>query len=466
MTAVLLVVFLAPPAGLAVLAGYLAAFVAVPAWVAGRRRAPARAAIAAAPRAVTSTAAPRAEGTAAARGPAAAASADDSAPPAAGRLAAGLGRAVTAVAARRAVVLPVVAALSAVAAVFAVQVPASFDVEDFFAADTDFVVGLDKLDEHVGDQGGEPAVVLVSADLTDGDAVAAIGAFADRLAALDTDLLAHAADGSVLVDRSALDVLEGSATLSPAEAAQVLAPPNGDGLAALQLSVGLVGSRAQENVAAARDLLEPLVADLEADLVALDPAAGATLTGTPIVRQASLEGVSRALQVSVPIALLLCLGCAWAVMRSLRFALVALVPILVVVAWLYGFMYVAGYSVNLVTATIGAISIGIGIDFATHMTLRYREQLARGHARLVALHGAAASTGVALAGSALTSVAGFAILAFAPMPMFASFGLLTAVMIALALAATLLVLPGLLLLVSREPAAPRPAPATRRLVEA
>jgi predicted RND superfamily exporter protein len=223
---------------------------------------------------------------------------------------------------------------------------------------------------------------------------------------------------------------------------------------AARLGVGLVGSRAQENVEASRALLEPLVADLSTELEALHPGSGATLTGTPIVRQASLDAVSRSLQTSVPIAVLLCLLVSWGFMRSLRYALASLAPILLVVAWLYGFMYVAGFSVNLVTATIGAISIGVGIDFATHMTMRYREELAVRASRMDALHAAAAGTGIALVGSAVSSAVGFAILAFAPMPMFASYGLLTAVMIGLALAASLLVLPGLLLLVSSEPDLP------------
>jgi uncharacterized protein len=56
--------------------------------------------------------------------------------------------------------------------------------------------------------------------------------------------------------------------------------------------------------------------------------------------------------------------------------------------------------------------------------------------------------------SAVSSVVGFVVLAFAPMPMFASFGLLTAVMIAMALTATIVVLPPLLYAVHR------PAPST------
>ena len=55
--------------------------------------------------------------------------------------------------------------------------------------------------------------------------------------------------------------------------------------------------------------------------------------------------------------------------------------------------------------------------------------------------------------SAVSSMVGFTILGFAPMPMFSSFGFLTAIMIFLALAASLVVFPSLLLLVTPEQAA-------------
>ena len=61
---------------------------------------------------------------------------------------------------------------------------------------------------------------------------------------------------------------------------------------------------------------------------------------------------------------------------------------------------------------------------------------------------AVAGTGVALVSSAATSIIGFVIMAFAPMPMFAAYGVLTAVMIFLAAAASLLVLPSLLYMVT------------------
>ncbi|MDJ0769306.1 MAG: MMPL family transporter, partial [Ilumatobacter sp.] len=209
---------------------------------------------------------------------------------------------------------------------------------------------------------------------------------------------------------------------------------------------GLVDSRQQASVSATRDALEPFADAIGADL-------GGTfvqVTGSPFVRDASLDATNRALQVSLPIALVLCFGVSATFLRSIRYGLVAIVPILMVVAWLYGFMEVAGYSINIVTATIAAVSIGIGVDFALHFIARYREELARHGDRRTAVRVTGEGTGTALVASAVSSAAGFGIMAFAPMPLFAAYGLLTALMILMALIATLTVLPGLLVLVTQD----------------
>jgi predicted RND superfamily exporter protein len=104
------------------------------------------------------------------------------------------------------------------------------------------------------------------------------------------------------------------------------------------------------------------------------------------------------------------------------------------------------------------VSIGIGIDFAIHYTMRFREEFEVDGDRMEAVRRASKGTGVALLASAASSVIGFGILAFGPMPLFASYGLLTAVMIALAAAATLLVLPSLLVMVTKNAPADEPAP--------
>ena len=411
------------------------------------------------------------------------------------RLARPIGSAVAALAVRPGIVVPIAVALTAVAAVFAVRVPAEFDVEDFFSADTDFVVGLDQLDTHVGDRGGEPAQIYIEGDLTDPTDLAALARRVDEIRDLDTPTLGRAADGRILVEAGVLDVLDATfesapmaglvrsetgvtitdtdddripdtreqveavlavaATtgvpleqtrllLTPDDVNTTYAGPAGSEPGRTVLTMGVVDSRAQESVTATREALEPIAAALSDDL-------GGTfvqVTGSAFVREASLDATNRALLVSLPVALILCLLIGSVFLRSIRYGAAAIVPILMVVAWLYAFMYLAGFAINLVTATIAAVSIGIGIDFAIHFIARYREELARAGVRSVAVRTAGEGTGLALVASAVSSAVGFGILAFAPMPLFASYGLLTALMIVMALVATLAVLPGILVAIT------------------
>lgn len=410
------------------------------------------------------------------------------------RVADRISTAVARVTSARRVVLPLVALATVGAATLAVQVPAEFDVEDFFAADTDFVVSLDQLDIHVGDRGGEIASVYIEGDLTDPDRLGKLRIAADEIRELDSRLLALDGDSLIAIDTGVLQVLDDAfespvmaglvadrtgrpladvdgdripddrdqveAVLSiastigiPLDVERLLMTPNDvsvrvdlEGIAATRFEVELTDTRSQESVLAVQDSLEPIVTELSRQL-------GATFvatTGGPIVRAESLQATNRALGLSLPIAVVLCLLVASVFLRSFRYGLASVIPILVVVAWLYAFMEVAGYAINLVTATIAAVSIGIGIDFAIHFITRYREELMRSGTSDEAVRATAAGTGTALVASAFSSAIGFGILALAPMPLFASYGLLTAIMIVMALTATLLVLPSVLVAITSD----------------
>lgn len=412
----------------------------------------------------------------------------------------------------RFVVLPAVGLVTVAAVILALRVEAKFDVKDFFSPRSDFVVGLSKFDQHFGSRSGEPAFVYVDGRLDRPAAVLALRRLVVALRAAKTKQLATDSRGRLRIRAGLVDVLDavikhpkalqsitrrtgvgltdrngdgvfdtaeqlravyadalrsgvsaGPKTLLPAHQVKSLLWRSPDGKSfATQLELRIPGTRDQANIVAARRVVEPLVQQLQQDLRVADPQARAVFTGMPIARQASLDSILRAFRYSLLVAVALCFLLAAIFMRSARYALVSIVPIVVVVTWLYAFMYLAGYAINVVTATIGAISIGVGIDFAVHFTMRFREELGLGVTREQALTIAGAGTGSALFGSAVSSVIGFAILAFAPMPMFASYGLLTAVMIVIASAATLLVLPSLLFWVTprREQTDPQAAPGT------
>jgi predicted RND superfamily exporter protein len=109
-------------------------------------------------------------------------------------------------------------------------------------------------------------------------------------------------------------------------------------------------------------------------------------------------------------------------------------------------MYVARLNLNMLTATIAAIAIGVGIDFSIHFTERFRQEKSIKTDKHESLIAASRTTGTALFGTALSTALGFTVIAFAPMPIISTFGMLTAVMIALSFLMTLLVLPSLLML--------------------
>jgi len=176
----------------------------------------------------------------------------------------------------------------------------------------------------------------------------------------------------------------------------------------------------------------------------------ARVTGDALAEYHGVTSFTGSMLVSLPLALLLALLISMLILRSIRYALVAVLPIGLVVIGVYAFMATFGHTVNPVSATIAAIAVGVGIDFSTHFTARYKEELLACGDRLEAARIAGAGTGGALVLSAVTSVLGFMVMSFAPAPIFATFGLLTAVMIALSLAVSILVVPSLLVLVTRD----------------
>ena len=104
---------------------------------------------------------------------------------------------------------------------------------------------------------------------------------------------------------------------------------------------------------------------------------------------------------------------------------------MIVVVWLYGLMYIAGASLNIVTVTIATISLGVGIDYCIHVNERYKEERNKGRKHSEGLISVGGACGLALVGSAASDIAGFSVIALSPMGLFSSFGVFSSAMIAL-----------------------------------
>jgi uncharacterized protein len=95
--------------------------------------------------------------------------------------------------------------ITAGAVFFALRVDAGMDVREFFSHDSDLVVGLDKLDQHLPHHQREPALILVEGDLTDVSALSAVQEARSQVA--DHRHVLRDADGEVRFERDIFTVL-------------------------------------------------------------------------------------------------------------------------------------------------------------------------------------------------------------------------------------------------------------------
>ncbi|MGY8702830.1 MAG: MMPL family transporter, partial [Candidatus Poseidoniales archaeon] len=130
-------------------------------------------------------------------------------------------------------------------------------------------------------------------------------------------------------------------------------------------------------------------------------------------------------------------------------AMITTAPIFLVIIWLYGMIEMAGYGLNMVTVSIAAISLGVGIDYVIHIIERFREERENGREVEHALRIVGASSGLALFGSAISDIAGFAVINQSDMGFFSTFGLFCAIMIGLSLIASIILTPAALSLSNR-----------------
>ncbi len=132
--------------------------------------------------------------------------------------------------------------------------------------------------------------------------------------------------------------------------------------------------------------------------------------------------------------------------RSLRLALIAIVPNLISAAAVLGLMGLLGIPLDIMTITIAAITIGIAVDDTIHYVHRYIEELRIDSNALTAIKRTHDSVGRAMYYTSITIITGFSILALSNFNPTIYFGLFTGLAMFVAMFANLTLLALLLLL--------------------
>ncbi|MBT5388461.1 MAG: MMPL family transporter [Porticoccaceae bacterium] len=132
--------------------------------------------------------------------------------------------------------------------------------------------------------------------------------------------------------------------------------------------------------------------------------------------------------------------------RSLKISLIAMLPNFLAAAVVLGGMGIFAIPLDMMTITIAAITVGIGVDHAIHYITRFQREFAQQRNYVEAMHRAHASIGQALFYTAITIIVGFSILALSNFIPSIYFGLLTGLAMTAALLGSMTLLPKLILM--------------------
>jgi hypothetical protein len=181
-----------------------------------------------------------------------------------------------------------------------------------------------------------------------------------------------------------------------------------------------------------------LTKEFDKDLTWVTPPPGVSvkMTGDSMVRTVTIAALTTGRVEMSLLGLVLIFILLLIIYRDLIKALLPVLPMLVVIGWMGGVMYLGGLKYTPLTATLGALVLGIGSEYAILMMERFYEELKNVGDPFEALKITANRIGSALVASGMTVVFGFGALITSPFNITSNFGLVTVMAVVFALVTT------------------------------
>jgi len=110
---------------------------------------------------------------------------------------------------------------------------------------------------------------------------------------------------------------------------------------------------------------------------------------------------------------------------------------------MFGLMGWMGIELNIVTALLSSISIGVGVDYTIHLFWRIKTELANKKDYPTAIFTALTTTGRGITINAFSVMLGFSVLFFSQFPYLQTFAFLIILSLALCLICALLLMPAI-----------------------
>jgi len=207
---------------------------------------------------------------------------------------------------------------------------------------------------------------------------------------------------------------------------------------------------------ATTDQIDAMIATVEEVESVIDdvgqnhPGVYASTTGMGKISQDEMNSVGGYTVVLSLIALLLIYLLLYKSFNGWIMPLLALTPLVIGVVWTMGTLQLLFGSLNLMTAMMMLVLLGIGIDFSIHVISRFKEEIGRTGDPAVAVAEMLSGTGVAVIIGAMTTALAFLTLMVGETRGVFEFGAAAGLGVVFTLLAVLLTLPGLLVLRYRK----------------
>ena len=191
--------------------------------------------------------------------------------------------------------------------------------------------------------------------------------------------------------------------------------------------------------------------------LATSPGAQIRLTGATVLAHEEMLSVMKGTKTAIVLALALVTVIMLVGLGSARLALVTMISLVTGLLFTAAFATLTVGELNLISVAFAVLYIGLGVDFAIHYCLRYREHLIDGADRRRALEQTSVNVGGSLFLCAVSTAIGF--FAFIPTDYtgVAELGWISGFGMFISFAVTLTVIPALLSLLPVKPGPERPA---------
>jgi len=168
------------------------------------------------------------------------------------------------------------------------------------------------------------------------------------------------------------------------------------------------------------------------------------LVGTPKVMIRLMEKIFDSQMLSLVLSVIIVVVIVSLLFASITTGLLCALPLVFTVGINFGLMGYSGISLDVATAMIASIAMGIGIDYSIHFVSRYNKEVKQGKSKVEALTITTSTTGRGIFFNAVTLMLGFAVLLLSSFYAITIFGYLISLTMLVSSLAALTLIPAVL----------------------